>query len=36
MVGITLPGRLRSAGLFACTQTPTIDDVMKMPEKWDT
>ena|SRR5215204_2571714 len=30
MVGITLPRKLQTAGLFAYPPTPTIDDVMKV------
>ena len=30
MVGITLPRKLQTAGLFASPPTPTIDDVMKV------
>ena len=30
MVGITLPRKLQTAGLFASPLTPTIDDVMKV------
>ncbi len=30
MVGITPPRKLQTAGLFAYTPTPTIDDVMKV------
>src|SRR5215211_2959850 len=32
MVGITPPRKLQTAGLFAYTPTPTIDDVMKVLE----
>jgi hypothetical protein len=35
MVGITLPRKLQTAGLFACTLAPTIDDVMKVLTKRD-
>jgi hypothetical protein len=30
MVGITLPRKLQTAGLFAYTPTPTLDDVMNV------
>ena len=35
MVGITLPLKLQTAGLFASPLTPTIDDVMKVLKEGD-